>query len=70
MIVYNQKGMLTDKFLDFLEPVAKFASTIQREISAGLGKFSTTSAGSAGNLSARSTSAADTTMLDVTMTIN
>jgi hypothetical protein len=62
--------MLTDKLLDFLEPVAKFASTIQREISAGLGKFSVTSTGSAGNMSARSTSAADTTMLDVTMTIN
>ena len=32
LVVYNQVGTLTERMLDYLEPIAKFSDQIQKEI--------------------------------------
>jgi len=65
-LIYCQRESL-DKLTDILDPVFKLSTLLQKELNAGQGNFSITSASSTGNLSARSNG---NLFLDVTQTIS
>ena len=70
LVVYNQQGPLTERMLDNLEPIARFADQIQREIAIEQGvKTSALSTMSVGSVGATSERSMNSSFLDLSMTV-